>query len=66
MIQMTRPSSVFLVAVEWRLVAEKTGLAPDSIGLIERGRRWARLSTLHRIAKALKIGTDELFKGLKQ
>lgn len=46
-------------------LAERTGLAADSIGAIEQGRRWARLTTLHKIAKGLKISIDELFKGLK-
>ena len=45
-------------------LAEKTGLAVDTIGAIEQGRRWARLTTLHKLAKGLAISTDELFKGL--
>ena len=42
----------------------KTGLSLDTIGAIEQGRRWARLTTLHKLAKGLGITTDELFKGL--
>jgi transcriptional regulator with XRE-family HTH domain len=45
-------------------LAEKTGLAVDTIGAIEQGRRWARLTTLHKLAKGLGTSTDELFKGL--
>jgi len=45
-------------------VSERTGLAVDSIGAIEQGRRWARLTTLHTLAKALGVKIDELFKGL--
>jgi len=45
-------------------LADKTGLSIDTIGAIERGRRWARLTTLHQLAKGLGVSTDELFKGL--
>jgi transcriptional regulator with XRE-family HTH domain len=45
-------------------LAGKTGLSLDTIGAVEQGRRWARLTTLHKLAKALGISTDELFKGL--
>jgi len=45
-------------------LAGKTGLAIDTIGAIEQGRRWARLTTLHKLAKGLSVSTDELFKGL--
>ena len=46
-------------------LAEKTGLSVDTIGAIEQGRRWARLTTLHKLAKGLSISTDELFKGVR-
>lgn len=46
-------------------LADKTGLSVDTIGAIEQGRRWARLTTLHKLAKGLGVSTDELFKGLK-
>ena len=45
-------------------LAAKTGLAVDTIGAIEQGRRWARLTTLHKLAKGLETTTDVLFKGL--
>jgi transcriptional regulator with XRE-family HTH domain len=45
-------------------LSDKTGLAVDSIGAIEQGRRWARLTTLHILAKSLSVKIDELFKGL--
>jgi transcriptional regulator with XRE-family HTH domain len=46
-------------------LAEKTNLAARTIASIEQGQRWARLSTLHKLAKGLGVTTDELLKGLK-
>lgn len=45
-------------------LADKAGLSIDTISAIERGRRWARLTTLHQLAKGLGTSTDELFRGL--
>lgn len=45
-------------------LGERTGLAVDSIGAIEQGRRWARLTTLHILAKGLGVKIDEIFKDL--
>lgn len=45
-------------------LADNTGLASDTIRAIERGRRWARLTTLHILAKGLGVRLDDLFKGL--
>ena len=45
-------------------LSEKAALAVDSIGAIEQGRRWARLTTLHALAKGLGITVDELFRDL--
>ena len=45
-------------------LADKAGLSLDTIGAIERGRRWARLTTLHQLAKGLRVSIDELFRGL--
>lgn len=46
-------------------LAEKSKLAARTIASIEQGRRWARLTTLHKLAKGLGVNTDELLKGLK-
>ena len=45
-------------------LAEKMNITPLSIGFIEQGRRWPRLSTLHKLAKCLDVPVAELFKGL--
>ncbi|HMI08987.1 MAG TPA: helix-turn-helix transcriptional regulator [Candidatus Saccharimonadales bacterium] len=45
-------------------LADRTSLAADTISAIEQGRRWARLTTLHTLAKGLGVKVDELFKGL--
>lgn len=45
-------------------VAEATGLSVVAIAYIETGKRWARLGTLNKIAKALKTDIAELFKGI--
>lgn len=47
-------------------LAEKIGVTAHSLALIEQGQRWPRLATIHKIAKAIDVPTDELFKGLKQ
>jgi DNA-binding XRE family transcriptional regulator len=46
-------------------LASKTGLSVDTIGAIEQGRRWARITTLHALSEGLNTTTDVLFKGLK-
>jgi transcriptional regulator with XRE-family HTH domain len=45
-------------------LAERSDLAVATIASIEQGKRWARLTTLQRLAKALRVKTDELLKGL--
>lgn len=45
-------------------LAEKVSMSVVSIGYLETGKRWARIGTLSRIAKALKVDIHELFKGL--
>lgn len=45
-------------------LAEVTGMSVVAIAYIETGKRWARLGTLSRIAKALKVDVADLFKGL--
>lgn len=42
------------------------GLSRETISNIENGRQWAKLGTLHSIAKALKVPTKDLLDGLKQ
>ncbi len=46
-------------------LADKIGLHADTVRTIEQGRRWVRLTTLHKFAKGLDVSIDELFKGLK-
>jgi transcriptional regulator with XRE-family HTH domain len=43
-------------------LAEKSGLTQRTIASIEQGQRWARLSTLHKLAKALGVPRYELLK----
>lgn len=45
-------------------LAEQLDVSLVSIGYIETGKRWPRLTTLHRIADCLDIPVAELFKGL--
>lgn len=47
-------------------LAEKIGMTAHSLAFIEQGRRWPRLTTLHRLAKGVGVSTDELLKGLRQ
>jgi DNA-binding XRE family transcriptional regulator len=35
-----------------------------AIAYIETGKRWARLSTLSKIARSLKVDIADLFKGI--
>ena len=46
-------------------LAEKAGITAHSLAFIEQGRRWPRLKTLHKLARAIGVNTDELFKGLR-
>ena len=45
-------------------LAEDLEISLVSIGYIETGKRWPRLVTLHRIANALGVTLEQLFKGL--
>jgi len=45
-------------------LAEDLEISLVSIGYIETGKRWPRLVTLHRIANALGVNLEQLFKGL--
>lgn len=46
-------------------LAERADMTPHSLAFIEQGRRWPRLTTLHRLAKGIGVSTDELLKSLK-
>ena len=46
-------------------LAERADLTSLAISFVEQGRRWPRIITVHKIAKALGVQVDELFKGLK-
>lgn len=45
-------------------LAERVNMSVVAIAYIETGKRWVRLSTLNKIARALKVDIAELFKGL--
>lgn len=45
-------------------LAERVSMSVVTIAYIETGKRWVRLSTLDKIARALKVSIAELFKGL--
>jgi len=47
-------------------LAEQAGMTAHSLALIEQGKRWPRLTTLHKIAKTIGVPTKELLDGLKQ
>ncbi len=43
-------------------LAEQIGMSVVAIAYIETGKRWARLGTLNKIAKALKVEVADFFK----
>ncbi|MGV9676456.1 helix-turn-helix domain-containing protein [Nocardia sp. NPDC003482] len=45
-------------------LAERSDLALPTIAAIERGKRWPRLMTLQKLAKALHVPTGDLFERL--
>lgn len=45
-------------------LAENIGMSVVAIAYIETGKRWARLSTLNKIANSLKVSVADLFKGI--
>ena len=45
-------------------LAESIGMSVVAIAYIETGKRWARLGTLNKIAKHLKVNISDLFAGL--
>lgn len=42
-------------------LAEAVGMSVVGIAYLETGKRWARISTLNKIAKVLKINISDLF-----
>lgn len=46
-------------------LAEMLDISAVSVTYLETGRRWPRLLTLHRIAKALRVNVSDLFTDLK-
>ena len=45
-------------------LAESIGMSVVAIAYIETGKRWARLGTLNKIAKSLKVDIAILFEGI--
>lgn len=45
-------------------LAEQIGMSVVAIAYIETGKRWARLGTLNKIAKSLRVDIREFFKDL--
>lgn len=45
-------------------LAESVGMSVVAIAYIETGKRWARLGTLSKIAKHLKVSISDLFDGV--
>lgn len=45
-------------------LAEDIGMNVVAIAYIETGKRWARLGTLSKIAKRLRVDISELFRGI--
>lgn len=45
-------------------LAEQIGMSVVAIAYIETGKRWARLGTLSKIAKCLKVEVHELFSSI--
>lgn len=45
-------------------LAESIGMSVVAIAYIETGKRWARLGTLNKIAKHLKVNISDLFSGV--
>lgn len=43
-------------------LAEKAGLDRMTIAFIENGLRWPRQKTVEKLAKALRVSVDDLFR----
>jgi len=46
-------------------LAEKANVSALTVSYIEQGRQWPRITTMHALAKAMKVTADELLRGLK-
>lgn len=45
-------------------LAERINMSVVSIAYLETGKRWGRIGTLDKIAKALKVNIRDLFKDI--
>ena len=45
-------------------LAQDIGMSVVAIAYIETGKRWARMGTLSKIAKHLKVNISDLFAGI--
>lgn len=45
-------------------LAERANMSVFGIAYIETGKRWARLGTLAKIAKVLRVDVEEFFRGV--
>ena len=45
-------------------LAERVNMSVVSIAYLETGKRWTRIDTLRKLARALKTSISELFKDL--
>lgn len=45
-------------------LAQDIGMSVVAIAYIETGKRWARMGTLNKIAKHLKVNISDLFVGV--
>lgn len=45
-------------------LAQSVDMSVVAIAYIETGKRWVRLATLEKIAKALKVDISDLFTGV--
>ena len=46
-------------------LAERVGVSVVTIAYIETGKRWVRLGTMYKIARALGVDVGELLRGVK-
>lgn len=46
-------------------LAERVNMSVVTIAYLETGKRWVRINTLYKIAKALGVDMGDLLKGIK-